>query len=200
MDTLTAPSERTYDLYLRPGKSRFYFKNGDCGITLTPERINWIADGRNDGAPFANIRSVQMESGGAGKNATNACVITFADRYTLTVTDANAYGAADGEQTPAYRAFVQDLHKRLIATGAAKTIAFTSGYHGTRYYVVMTCAVVLGIMAVPLPLVLWLMTGESKALFLMIGGGWMMWPMIRMINNNAPKTYDPRWPPGELME
>ena len=39
MDTMTVPTtpaERSYPLYLRAGKGRFYFRNSDRGVTLTP--------------------------------------------------------------------------------------------------------------------------------------------------------------------
>ena len=31
-------------------------------------------------------------------------------------------------------------------------------------------------------------------------GAAFMWPFWRVVENNRPRTYDPRHPPGELME
>ncbi len=33
--------ETRYDVYLLAGKPRFYFRNDNCGVTLTDERIAW---------------------------------------------------------------------------------------------------------------------------------------------------------------
>ena len=111
----TAPPESHYDLYLRAGRSiGLYFRNTNHGVTLTPGRINWTFDGKADGAPFQNIRSVHLQTGGDWRDPTNICTITFADGYKLVAT-------ATGRQ--AHDATCRTL--RLVVAGGS--VVFASG-------------------------------------------------------------------------
>jgi hypothetical protein len=196
-----APSPaRSYDLYLVADGRRFYIRNDDRGVTLDDNGLAWIAGGRADGAPFGNIVEVRMQSGGDWKNALNQCQIRFRDNHLLTVTDGNRYGATDDARTPVYRDFVRDLHARLIAARLAPSIRFIAGYSHGNCMVVLTAAVFMGMLGVATPVVLLLITGKLEALYLLIGGAFMVWPMYTMVSNNKPRGYHPQQPPGELME
>jgi hypothetical protein len=187
-------SETRYDVYLRAGKAGFYFRNDSHGVTLTDDRIAWTFDGHSDSAPFKNIASVHLQSGGG----LNQCVIQFADGYGLGVTDGNAYGVADEKQTPVYRAFVHDFHGRLVAAGAT-SVRFTAGYKGTRYHVVLVSALLLGLLCFVGPLAALFITGQTQFLLAAIAGGGLCWAFMRLIGKNAPRDYDPMRPPKELV-
>jgi hypothetical protein len=201
MTAAAAPfAERRYDLYLSAGRKRFSFRNTDHGVTLTPDGIAWTADDTDDAAPFSNIRAVHLQSSGDWKNALNTCTLTFADGHRLVVHDGNSFGTADEAQTPLYAGFVRDLHARLARSADGGAVAYTSGYTQGRYTVLLVSSCLLGIIALPLPLVLFLLTGDIKALFIAIGGAWMAWPLYKMVKANAPRSYAPDALPQALME
>jgi len=58
----------------------------------------------------------------------------------------------------------------------------------------------LGLIAVAGPIGLWLVTGNVQALLLLIGGVALCWPLYKMMQNNAPRRYDPKQLPAELLE
>lgn len=189
---------RRYDLYFTAGGRRFYFRNDHHGVTLGGHRIAWRFDGRDEEAPLETVAAVHLESGGDWQNAVNACRITFRSGNGLTISDAGQYGTADGAQTPLYRSFVRDLHARLAA--AKSTVDYTAGYGPARYNVVLVCAVLLGLMAVALPFVLLFIVQKLEVLYLLAIGIALTWPLYKMVAANAPRRYDPRHLPKELMQ
>ncbi len=191
-------SDRFHDVFFITSAKKFYFVNENRGITLTNTHIKWTFDGRPDEASLTNIVSVRLVTAGDWRNAVAQCQITFADGYFLTASNGSSSGLPSDKQTLPYQEFVRDLHRRLIAAGR-DTITFTAGYRPLNYYIVLVCAILLGTMAVPLPLILLLLTGELAALWVLIGGAFLIWPLVRMVRNNAPSTYDPRDLPEELL-
>jgi hypothetical protein len=197
---MTAPSpENHYDLYLRAGRSvGLYFRNSNHGVTLTAERINWTFDDKDDGAPYQNIRQVHLQTGGDWRDPVNICTITFADGYKLVVLNSNEYGAgADNERRPVYRAFVHDLLARLAALKTATT--FTAGLQGARYPLIIACGVLLGIMSIGIPVAAMIYTRSIGPITVLLAGIGLYWPLTKVIEKNAPHTYDPQHPPEELL-
>ncbi|WP_424629417.1 hypothetical protein [Bradyrhizobium sp. SYSU BS000235] len=194
MNAPAANPETRYDVYVLAGKSRFYFRNDNRGVTLTDERIAWMLDGQSDSAPFKNVASVHLESGGG----LNKCLIKFADGYQLFISDSNARGLADETQAPIYRAFVHDFHARLVAAGAT-SIRFTAGYMGARYHVVLVCILLLCLLCVVGSLVMLFVTGYFQVLFAAMAGAGLCWPLVWLIGKNGPRDYDPTRPPEELL-
>jgi hypothetical protein len=190
---------RSYDLFLLQRGKRFYFRNTDRGVTLTDWRLEWNADGKADSAPLENIAEVRLQCGGDWKNPLNQCQISFLDGYSLTITDGNERGTADAAQTPLYREFVRALHARL-ALAPPGTITFIRGYEETKFNVVAAAAFLLGLIGVAGPLVLLLIAPKMEVLYLLIGGFALCWPLYTMVRNNAPRAYDPKQLPEELME
>jgi hypothetical protein len=199
MQTPAPTSESHHDLYIRAGNAGFYFRNDNRGVTLTGERINWILDGSVDGAPYTNIRSVHLQSGADWRNPTNICRITFADGHVLLVTDADHLGEPDPQRRPVYRNFIHDLHARLAAPPQA-SISFTSGYQGFRYPLIIACSVLLGLVCVVGPIVAMVMSRSLWPVFMLAGGIGLYWPLVRTIEKNAPRSYDPQHPPQEQLE
>ncbi|MEH2512115.1 hypothetical protein V1291_003469 [Nitrobacteraceae bacterium AZCC 1564] len=195
MNAPIAASETRYDVYLRAGKPGFYFRNDNHGVTLTEDRIAWTFDGQSDSAPFKNVASVHLQSGGG----LNQCLIEFADGYLLTITDGNARGVAEEKQTPIYRAFVHDFHARLVAAGAT-SVRFTAGYMGARHHIVLISAILLSLICFVGPLIMLVFTGEFRLLIATIVGASLCWPLVQMIGNNAPRNYDPMRLPEELLK
>ena len=193
MQEMTPLPEAHYDLDLRAGRSiGFYFGNSNHGVTLTAERINWTFEGIADGAPFHNIRTVHLQTGGDWREPTNLCTITFADGYKLVVVN------SDDARRPVYRNFVRDLHSRLAAVQTSTV--FTSGYQGFRYPLIIACAVLLGVMSIGMPVVAMILQRGIGPITAMLAGVVLYWPLIKMIDKNAPRNHDPRNLPAELLE
>jgi hypothetical protein len=199
MQTSEPVPEIHHDLYIRAGNAGFYFRNDNHGVTLTAERIDWRFDGQNDGAPYTSIRSVHLQSGGDMRNPLSLCRITFADGHALLVTDANEHGTADPERRGIYRNFIYDLHARLVALPKG-FISFTSGYHGARYPIIIACAVAIGLVCVAGPIVAMFVMGSLWPITALVAGAGLYWPLMKIIEKNTPRSYDPRYPPAELLE
>lgn len=192
------PAATHHDVYIRAGDAGFYFRNDNHGVTLAENEINWTYEGREDGAPYANIRSVHLQTGGNWQDAICQCRITFADGFRLLVTNANERGLPDDNQRPLYRQFVHDLHGRLSALPHA-SITFTAGLQGLRYPIVIACGVALGVIFVGVPVVVMIATRSLGPAMLLFAGVGLYWPLITWIEKNGPRTYDPRHPPQALL-
>jgi hypothetical protein len=195
-----APSDSHYDLYLRAGRHiGLYFRNTNHGVTLTADRINWTFEGKPDGAPFQNIRIVHLQTGGDWRDPINICTITFADGYKLVVVSSGSFGAgADEGRRAIYAAFVRDLLARLAA--AQTKTAFTSGYPEARYLLLIAASLVLGAISIGVPLAVMIYHGTIGPIATMFAGVALYWPLSKMLERNAPRKYDPRQPPKELLE
>jgi hypothetical protein len=190
--------ESHHDLYFRPGNAGFYFRNDNHGVTLTADRINWNFNSQADGAPYTNIRAVNLQSGGDMRNPMGTCRITFADGYMLVVTDANDRGVAETERKLIYRDFVHNFHARLAALPQA-SISFSAGYQGFRYPLIIACCVLLGLICVVGPIAGLIITREIGPLMALFAGVGLYWPLVKSIEKNVPRSYDPRHPPEELL-
>ncbi len=199
MQTPAPVPESHYDLYFRAGRSiGLYFHNDNHGVTLTAERINWTFDGEGDGAPFTNIRSVHLQTGGDWRDPVHTCLITFADGYQLVVINADGYGAGTDEtRRPVYREFVRDLHARIAAAGTSTS--FTAGLKGVRYPLIIVLSVLIGAVSIVVPVVAMILSGSIGPIATLFAGIGLYWPLTKMIEKNAPRSYDPRDPPKELL-
>jgi hypothetical protein len=188
--------KKSYGLYARSGGPRFAWRLHDQGVSLGHGRIAWNEDGARHEAPLAGIESVHLQSGGDWQNVIGQCDIGFRDGRVLHITNGNASGLPDAAQRAIYRDFLRDLHGRL--SGAR--VRFTAGFPPRRYRVVLVAAILLGLIIVATPLVLLLITGETRALLILVAGGMLGFPLTRMVKANAPRPYTPDDLPEELME
>jgi|SRR5579872_5300171 len=187
---------RHYDLYVSVG-ARFYFHNPNHGVTLSDEGLAWRADGRDDHAAFANIGAVHLQSGGDWRNAIDQCRLELADGSAVIVTNADALGLPNEQQTALYRAFVRDLHRRIVVAGAP--IHFSAGYSPGRYRVILICVVLVGLMFIGIPLVMLMATWDTAFAGLLLAGFFFCWPLVLMLRNNAPRDDRPDIPPDKLL-
>lgn len=202
MDTLS-PTATSYDLAFVLDGQRFYWRNPNVGVTLTDagrsSSLAWQSEGRDGRALWTDIVSVTMSSATAGKEAINLCRIAFRDGRSITVTDAGANGLVDEARTPLYRDFVCALHARLSAAPAG-TIAFNAGFSEGRYKAVQVFFVIAALFFVGTPFVLLFIVRDWRVLGILAAGAFLVWPLWKVVENNRPREYDPRHPPGELME
>lgn len=51
-----------------------------------------------------------------------------------------------------------------------------------------------------MPLVLLFIVRDWKVLGVLAAGAVFVWPIWKIVENNRPRSYDPRHPPAELMQ
>jgi hypothetical protein len=167
-----------------------------CAIpaSVREGRIAWHEDGTRHQAQLADTVSVHLQTGGDWQNPIAQCDIGFTDGRVLHVSDATASGLPDQVSRVVYRDFLRDLHGRL----ESDRVSFTAGYSQARYRVVLIASILLGLILVATPLVLLMITGETRALLLLFVGAMLALPLARMVKANAPRPYTPDTPPEEL--
>lgn len=197
-DAHSEASGQSYDLFIRTSKTIFNFVNRNRGVTLADDRIAWSYGGKPDAALFSSIRSVHLQTAGSWESPVAICRITFADRYELIVTDANVTGYPDPERQQPWHDFVHDFHARMAASGNT-SVRYTAGLQGHRYPVVIGAAIFLGVLFVIVPFfaMLWLQSPAPATA--MLAGAALIWPLFKMIQKNAPTTYDPAHLPKDLL-
>lgn len=199
-----AAASTFYDLYFVLDGKRHFWRNPNHGVTLTDAGLQsciaWQAE--NDGrgsALWTDIVAVSMTSGSDGRSEINACKIQFRSGRTLTVTDTGTDIKLDAGRTPVYRDFVQALHARL-ADAPVGTIRFNAGVSEGRHTAMLVILMIGVLFFVCTPLVLLFVVRDWRVLGVLGAGAAFMWPFWRIVQNNSPRSYDPRRPPGELME
>ncbi len=202
MDT-PAPVSKTYDLQFLLDNQGWYWSNPNRGVTITDDgpdsSMTWQAEGGSGKGLWTDIVSVTMRAATAGRGAVNHCRIQFRDGSAFTVTNAGADGTLDESRIPIYRDFVRALHERL-ADAPPGTIRFIAGVSQGRYQFLQAMLFIAAVFFVGIPLVLLLVIRDWHILGLMAGGAAFVWPMWRVVTRNHPRDYDPRHPPGELVE
>jgi hypothetical protein len=197
-----ATDTRNHDVHFTTTRPSFIYA-ANRGVTITSDGLAWTFDGKPDGAPFKNIVEVCLQTAPGGSRLVRICQITFADGYTLLVSNGNAFAVPTKTQRAAYRGFIHDLHARLAAHAAVRDgppIAFKAGFAARVYLWLMIRVALWVLVFVGAPLILFLMTGETKPFLLLIGAlvvGVLLW---RMVHSNAPRTYDPGKLPKDLVD
>lgn len=191
-----AETAKRFDLYTRDAEAaRFVWRFKDSGIAVEPDAIAVMRAGRWSRAPFHAIRSVTLNSAVVGRANVAQCIIQLENGNKVVTSNANDRGLPDGSNDRDFRKFVVALHEQLIASGEAKGIEFRSGYSRTRANVLIGALVAGVALFVVLPLILLILTGEIKALGLLVTGGLLIWPAMKTAEANRPSTYFPDRPP-----
>jgi hypothetical protein len=192
----TPESARSYDLWLRASTSRLF--GSERGVTLAGDTIAWSVDGRADHGHLRGISEVRLQTGGSPTSPTALCYIQFSDGFLLTLSNVRAIGSDAQAQDAIYRAFVVDPHRRLSAVDHSG-IRFVAGYPERKYWIVLMCAVALGVISVGIPVVFLIIAPDFKLIGLLFGGAIFIWPFVTMLQANGPRSYDPRHLPRELL-
>ena len=195
-----APSSQSprayYDVcFLLPGQSTF--RGFDCGVVLDQDTIAWMRDERTSESALSNIVAVHLSSSGR-RVIVDRCAITFSDNNVLTVINCDSGGYYDSEHAKSYRAFVADLHTRLVS-GRHSAIRFTAGWTQSRYRTMLAAAYAGAAACAIVGIALYLMRGEYRGLGIVVLGGIGNWRLERMTRANAPRDYTPDNLPAQLM-
>jgi tetrahydromethanopterin S-methyltransferase subunit F len=196
---LQAAHSHIHDVFFTTaGTRRFKLWLTDHGITVDDTGLSYSVEGNPRSIAFADIAAIHLSTGAVGEDVLDQCKIELTSGDALTVSNVTASGLPNKAQTQAYRDFVHDLHGRLPGNGAGK-IRFTAGMSSLRYKGAIATMVIAGLFFVVTPLVLAIVTGDMHALFLMGAGAFFVWPFMRLVGNNTPRSYTPDALPEELI-
>ena len=171
----------------------------DKGLTPEPDRLRYMRDGKWESKLYTDIAQINLAMNPVHKSAPMAqMTISFRNGAKMRVLNTTAWGNVDADQTQHYYRFKADLHQRLVESGAAQKITFTTGYTSGRAQMLGVTLVIAGLFFVGLPIVLFIMTGQAQALLICLAGAAFVWPFYRASQRNAPGQYDPRNPPDML--
>lgn len=188
------PSARPhrYGLHLREGPpGGLVWRFRDEGVVLTPLGIEWTAGGTKRSMTYGDILGIRLQTGHIPKSGYfGTCMVTFRSGLVLTVNSMSERGYADDDRLDDYAEFLQDLHARL-GDEDRRRIHFIAGNSAGRQTMLKAAVVLGGAFFVVLPLVLALVTGEFKALLLLLAGAGFMIPAFRTMRKNEPRNYDP---------
>ena len=185
-----AGEDASYPLCFRDTEGRFILRYKYEGITLHPDGMEWTAETRAV-RRYADIDAISLTTGYIARSgAIASCSIRFRDFSYLGVTSTNRFGTPDDARNETYIAFVRDLHSRLSADDR-KRIRFHGGSSQGRETAGRIILVIAAAFFLVLPLGLFFVTGEWKALGLMIAGGALVWPLWNTLQKNRPRDYDP---------
>jgi len=195
-----SPPERPYTchpLFIAWGNLNLRLR--DRGITPEADGLRFSRHGRVVRRPYSDIAEINLMLIAMPKSADMAqMTIRFRDGQRMRLLNTTEWGNVDADQTQHYYRFKADLHQRLVASGAADSIAFTSGYTAGRASGVRVVLAVAAAFFIIAPIVIFLMTGQPQALLICLAGIAFVLPFRRAAQRNAPARYDPRSPPDML--
>lgn len=195
------PNQRLeYTLCYREGDARVFWRVDDRPILLHENGLQWSApDSPLRRATFEDIARIRLVTGSDGDGGLiGSCIIYFKDSRILTVMGGNNWGLCNPEKAERYRQFVHDLHRRLSADQSSR-IEFLAGQTETSRGFSRAAIIVAALFFLVLPLGLFVVTGEPKCLYIMLGGFAFVSPFFGQFKANAPRNYSPRNIPAELL-
>ncbi len=195
-----APPERPivrHPLYI--AWSGLILRLSDNGVTPDTEGLHFTRDGRKTYRPYSDLVEVNLAMTSMPRAADIAqMTLRFFDGTKMRVLNTDAWGRADANHNQHYYRFKADLHQRLVESGAAGRIRFTTGVSQGRSSAQRVIMVIAAAFFIGAPIVIFFMTGRGEALLVMLGGIALVLPFMRAMDRNAPASYDPRDPPDML--
>ena len=203
MQAEPAPSHETrYMLCVGNGAARL--KLAEVELTLNDEGIAYELDGRSGLRPFDKLTGVRLQAVNGGPRSPWEALaeLTFSSGRPLFVHSSSPWGADDPKRDTVFAAFIEDLHRRLVAGGHGP-IAFRRGIPEGRHrfliVVALIAAVVFGGAGL---MVLYIGLSGKAGFFEIIGpligvGGLGFWIWGSVVKS-APGTYDPRHLPRDV--
>jgi len=190
------PPVRRYDLFCTDGGARLRLQLNDEGISPRPDGLDFMRERRWSSRSWDDIDSITVNSSALPDSAPIAsCRIKFYDGEELLVTNANANGLSDGTRNGEFNDFVRDLHKRLLASGAAEDITFRAGHSRARSSALLISLVAAAGIFVVLPVVLFFITGRADILLMTLVGALLVVAGATLLGANRLGSYRPDSPP-----
>lgn len=203
MQAAPAPSDETrYTLCVGDGAARL--KLAETELTLSDEGIAYELDGRSGLRPFANLMSVRLQAVNGGPRAPweAQAELIFSAGRPLFVHSSSRWGADDPQRDTDFIAFVEDLHRRLVAGGHGH-VAFRRGITEGRYRFLIGVALVAAVVFGGAGLLVLYIGLSGKAGFFEVAaplfglGGFGFW-IGNSVTRSAPGTYDPNHLPRDV--
>jgi|GEM_PF-1143721 len=190
---------REYTLCYREGVVRVFLRMDDQPILLDENGLQWSApNSPMQRATFEEIVRIRLVLGSDGdSDAIGSCIIQFENGRMLTVMSGNNWGMGDPEKAELYRQFVHGLHRRLSVDSSG--IEFVAGQTEASRSLSQAALIAGALFFLVLPLGLFVVTGEPKCLFIMLGGIAFVSPFFRQFKANTPRNYSPNNIPAELL-
>ncbi|RYE30667.1 MAG: hypothetical protein EOP23_18430 [Hyphomicrobiales bacterium] len=203
MQAEPAPSDETrYMLCVGDGAARL--KLADTELTLSGEGIAYMLDGRSGLRPFANLAAVRLQAVNGGPRSPWEALaeLRFSVGRPLFVHSSSPWGMDDPERDESFIAFIEDLHRRLVAGGHGH-VAFKRGIPEGRHRFLIVVALIAAVIFGGAGLMVLYIGLSGKAGFFEIAGplfglggfGFWIWTSA---TRNAPGTYDPRHLPRDV--
>ncbi len=187
-----------YKLFVREGAPRFYLRNTNEGIYLSPKGIGWFIGGVSHTRDWSEIAAVHLVVGHIPKNGPmGTCRVTFRDGSVLSVLSASQWGHSDDGRNVEYGRFLSDFHRSIPASPRG-AITFATGVGKARHVVMTVVFVIACLLFVVLPLGLAIYLRELQALFIAVAGAAFVYPFYRNTEASFPDTYSPDRIPPEL--
>ena len=187
-----------YKLFVREDSARFYFRNKDEGVYLSPKGLGWFVGGTSRTRDWNEIDAVNLSIAHIPKQGPMAtCKISFRGSKTLTVLSASALGGWDAGRNIEYGRFLTDFH-RVIPQSARDKIKFETGL-GKASHIGMTIAFVIAFLFfVVLPLGLTIYFRDLQGLLITGAGAALAYPLYRMTRAATPAAYHPSQVPPDF--
>ena len=190
---------KQYALCFRVPGRQSVWRIRDQGIALSDQHISWSLDGGEMSYSLKDVAEVHLQTGAIGEEVIASCRLTFADGTVLSIASCDSGGVhTSPAQAELYSDFVHELHARLARLEGASTV-FTAGYGEARYRVVQVLFWIAVVFFGVAPTLAVLVSGEWGKLPLVLGGFALTWMLRKLMSANAPRSYDPRHLPEELI-
>jgi hypothetical protein len=191
-DPTAGDGARRYELMLDARQRIVAWRFDGDVITLDATGLAFCLRGIEQRRGWSDIRAVQLQLAPGGRHGgpVGVCQLTFRDGLALRVRSCDRLGLGDEARAETYGDFVQALHARLIAAGAAN-VRFAGGSARWRQTMLKVVLVVMGLMFVALPAGIFLWTFDLEALGFTLGGAFLTVPFYTLMRRNEPATYTP---------
>ena len=187
----------------QPEPTRYAFKPSAAGsplmLELTGQGLSYSSGFRSDQWSYADIACIRLSYRPVSMLSHRfRADIWHRNGKRLRVISATWAGiVALTPQNDSYRAFIEELHRRLVAEG--RDVQCLSGMPKITF--VLACAVFAAVMAALASLLVRaLVTGEFVASLFMMGFGlWFGWHTGGWLKRNTPRTYTPDSVPPQML-
>jgi hypothetical protein len=203
MQAAPAPSDETrYTLCVGNGAARL--KLAETELTLSDEGIAYELDGRSGLRPFAKLLGVRLQAVHGGRRSPWEAMaeLSFSGGRPLFVHSSSPWGADDPERDAIFVAFIEDLHRRLVAGGHGH-VTFRRGIPEGRHRFLIGVALVAAVLFGGAGLLVLHIGLSGKAGFFEVAGplfglGAFGFWIFSTVTRTAPGTYDPRRLPPDV--
>ena len=192
-----------YDLNIHDGEVTTAFRLRDSGIRLVGDGIDWRIGGDARRATLSDTRAIRLTTEvetARGPVGATSCQIRFRSGSAVTVYGGNSLSPDAADRRARYETFVAELHRRLGPDDRAR-ISFVAGYGGARFYFLLVAAAVSAVfwVAATVATLLGFAPRPIRIAIALSIGAVLTVGLFRLLQLNAPHTYDPGNPIGSAM-